>query len=279
MLAVPFWGFSQSFNGGFEQLAPNGVPMGWTIADPSGASVTKDANIGKLAAKTWVYKNYQPGIWNSNINPEVGNAAEVTGYYKYIGDKAECEKASISYILGARTAEGGIDTLAFGDAELKLNKKYDKFSIAVNATGTGIPDFVNLQFQPKGHCNIHGETNCCFLFVDDIVLGGRTSVDAVAPEETPAETPAEELSDSVLQGVAPAEEKTEEGAEILEEAIEGAENPETPVEVTEPAVEETPAEVLPEEVPVEETVPVEEESTEPVDEEWDSEEESSDGGR
>ncbi len=280
MLAVPFWGFGQGFNGGFEQLAPNGIPMGWTVADPSGAAVCKDANIGKLAAKSWVYKNYQPGIWNSNISPEVGNAAEVTGYYKYIGDKAECEKASVSYILGARTAEGGIDTLAFGDTELKLNKKYDKFSIAVSATGSGVPDFVNLQFQPNGHCNMHGETNCCFLFVDDIVLGGRTSTEEVVPEEAPAETPAEELSDSVLQGVAPAEEKTPEGTEILEEAIDEAENPESPAEVIEePAVEETPAEVLPEEVPAEEPLPVEEESTEPVDEEWDSEEESSDGGR
>ncbi len=281
LLGLPFLGLSQGFNGGFEQLGANGIPLGWTVADPSGASTTKEANIGKLAAKSWVYKNYESGVWNSNISPEEGNAAELTGYYKYVGEKSECEKATVSYILGAKTAEGGIDTLAFGDTELKLNKKFDKFSIAVSATGTGVPDFVNIQFKPRGHCNMHGETNCCFLFVDDIVLGGRTSTDEVIPEEAPVEeAPAEELSDSVLQGVAPAETVTPEATEVLEEAIDKAADP----EITEPAEGEMLEENLPDETPaIEETpieeIPAEEESTEPVDEEWDSEEESSDGGR
>lgn len=276
LLGLPVLGLSQGFNGGFEQLGANGIPVGWTVADPSGASTTKEANIGKLAAKSWVYKNYESGVWNSNISPEEGNAAEITGYYRYLGEKSECEKASVSYLLGAKTAEGGIDTLAFGDTELKLTKKYDKFSIGVSATSSGVPDFVNIQFKPRGHCNMHGETNCCFLFVDDIVLGGRTSTEEVIPEEVPAE----EVSDSVLQGVAPAEEIVPEATEVLEEAIDKAADP----EITEPAEVETPEEIVPEETPViEETpteeIPAEEESTEPVDEEWDSEEESSDGGR
>jgi hypothetical protein len=289
VLGLPFWAIGQGFNGGFEELAPNGIPQGWSIADPSGAASTKDAHIGKVAAKAWICKTYLPGVWNSKIDVSQGNASEVSGYYKYLGEGSECERATVSYLLGARAADGSIDTLAFGDTELKLSNNYKKFSLSVSSVGSGTPDFVNIQFQPAGHCNIHGEENCCFLYVDDLVLAGSTSTDSQSrPEETEVakgkkgkKGEIEEEDGGGMDSVAtPFENKVqaeEEPAEVKAE--------ETPEEAPEEATEETAVEEGNEGDPAEKTaeeetvVPAEEESTEPVDEEWNSEEESSDGGK
>jgi hypothetical protein len=292
VLGLPFWAIGQGFNGGFEDLAPNGIPQGWSIADPSGASSTKDAHIGKVAAKAWVCKTYLPGVWNSKIDVSQGNASEVTGYYKYLGEGSECERASVSYLLGARAEDGSIDTLAYGDTELKLSNSYKKFSLSVSSMGSGTPDFVNIQFQPAGHCNIHGEENCCFLYVDDVVLAGSTSIkSASSPEETEVakgkkgkKGEMEEEDGGGMDSVAtPFENKVQAEEEAVE--VKADETPEEPAEeateeATEEAVSEEGTEGDPAEKTAEETeVPVEEEGSEPVDEEWNSEEESSDGGR
>jgi hypothetical protein len=268
-LALPFAAWGQSFNGTFEALQPSGIPTGWSSADPGGAAVTPEAHLGKRAIKAWVFKNYEPGSWISNTSAADGNAAEVTGYYKYLGDKKECEKASVSYILGAKGANAGIDTMAFGQVELKLSKEYTKFQLNVSAMGTGTPDFMSIQIKPSGHCNIHGATNCCFLYVDDIILAGTTSIAEPAMEEEPR--PAEEVTDSVAPAPQPEEtqppatEPTDDG--IAPEPTEM--EPTTPAETPKEAVEETP----------EEPTPAEEESTEPIEEGWDKGEESNDGGQ
>jgi hypothetical protein len=287
VVGLPCFAWAQgSVNGGFEDLAPNGIPNGWSIADPSGASTTKDAHLGKVAAKAWIAKTYQPGVWNSKIDVSEGNASQVSGYYKYLGEHSECDKATVSYLLGARSEDGAIDTIAFGDTELKLSKDYRKFDLSVSSVGNGSPDFVNIQFQPAGHCNIHGETNCCFLFVDDIVLAGSNSVNS-EPVSEEVETKGKKGKKGEMEvedgGGAPdslANLENKGHGEIIPEKE--ADKIETPAE--ESVKEEAPAkeaEVVKEETPseeaTEEAIPVEE-GAEPVDEEWDTEEESSDGG-
>jgi hypothetical protein len=267
-LALPISAWSQSFNGTFEALQPNGVPMGWSLADPGGSAVTSDAHLGKRAAKAWVHDAYRPGVWISNSSAADGNAAQVTGYYKYVGDKKRCEKATVSYILGAKGAEGGIDTMAYGITELKLEKSYTKFSLNVSAMGTGTPDFVSIQMSPKGHCDVHGEENCCFLYVDDIILAGTTTL-----EEAPIlQEVIEEVIDSVQN--APEIDEPEPTPPPAEEAApepKVEETPAAPVENENPNPEATPEE--------EEPAPAEdEETTEPVEEGWDKGEESLDGG-
>lgn len=277
VLGLPLFTCAQGFNGGFESLAPNGIPNGWSIADPSGAATTKDAHLGKVAAKAWVANNYKAGIWTSKSDPSEGNASEVSGYYKYLGERAECNRATVSYLLGARNPDGNIDTLAYGDTELKLSKDYRKFSLSISSQRGGTPEFASVQFQPSGHCNEHGASNCCFLFVDDIVLAGRTSLQSEPTDPEPAEeTPAHgtEMEEEDAGGIPT--------TPVLENKG-GTETEEVPVEEEAPVEEASPAEetATPEEeaVPVEEeVVPVEEEPSESVDEEWNSEE-ASDGGK
>jgi hypothetical protein len=288
VLAMPIGAFCQTFNGNFETLQPNGLPLGWSIADASGAATTSDAHLGKKAVKAWVYKNYESGRWIGSTTAAAGNASQISGYYKYLGDKKECTKATVSYLLGAKSAQGGIDTLAYGDVELKLNKEYSKFDFDVAAKGSGTPEFMNIQLKPAGHCDIHGATNCCFLFVDDVILAGSTQLPT--PEEVPADevAPAEEASPA--EETAPMEEvvPTEETAPIEEAMpteegtpIDGGENESgftredsiksgAIMKRTGADKETSPAE--------EEEVPAEEESTEPIDEGWKSEEESADDG-
>jgi hypothetical protein len=282
LIGLPFWAISQGINGGFETISPNGIPSGWSIADPSGAATTKDAHIGKVAAKAWVYKNYESGIWSNRLDPSQGNASEVTGYYKYEGDKSECDRATVSYLLGARNAEGQIDTLAWGSTELKVSKDYRKFSLSVSSTGSGTPEFAHIQIQPNGHCNIHGETNCCFLFVDDVILAGSTSVkSAPDPEPMIEEEPEERNPDPVLEEESESQDTMApimEGKGALPSEVEEGNAREDAVPADEEGKEEAPVEK--EAVPAdEETAIPETENNEPVDEDWDSEEESSDGGR
>ena len=265
---MPFFGFAQAFNGNFEALQPNGLPTGWSISDPSGAATSTESHLGKRAIKAWVYKNYESGAWISTSSLADANASQVSGYYKYIGDKNECDKATVSYLLGAKSATGGIDTLAYGDTELKLSKEFKKFDLSVAAIGAGSPEFMTMRIEPSGHCNIHGASNCCFLFVDDIILAGSTTLPSPAemqPEETPQpeeEAPAEE------QPAATEEPAIEEAAPAVEEAA-PAENTEDPAVAPETPVDDGNVEP---EAPAE--VPAEEESSEPVEEGWDSGEES-----
>ena len=292
LYVVPFCVFGQGINGGFEHLAPNGLPIGWTVADPGGAAISKDAYLGKVAAKAWVYKNYEPGTWNHKLDLAEGNASEVSGYYKYIGSRSECENATVSYLMGMKTAEGKIDTIAYGGTELKLEKDYTKFALSITSTGSGTPDFINLQIQPSGHCNIHGETNCCFLFVDDIVLGGRVEpTESAGPVENEGNEGTKEKKSKKGKKKEAEMEAADSTAGAATPIIENKVGEPTPTTPAEPVKEEAPVEkVAPQATPVEEkateeaapeeeAVPEEEESTEPVDEEWDSEEESSDGGR
>ncbi|MFN8393677.1 MAG: hypothetical protein U0176_03285 [Bacteroidia bacterium] len=285
VLGLPVLGLAQGgINGGFEDLHPNGTPIGWNPADGGGASTSKDAHLGKVAAKTWIQRYYDAGVWKGNLSVDQGNANQVSGYYKYLGDKTECDKGVVTYLMGARSEAGMIDTIAYGMTELKLSKEYKLFNLSVSAVGSGTPDFVNIQFMPAGRCNEHGESNCCFLFVDDVVLSGTAGIKQPAPEE-PIKASEEILEEEEAapvtpigenKGIAPVEETPEEEAQPEEAPVEEA----VPAEETQPEengsnVKEEPAE----EQPVEEVVPAEEESTVPVDEEWDSEEESSDGGR
>jgi hypothetical protein len=297
VMGLPFWAMGQTFNGGFENLAPNGIPMGWSIADPSGAATTKDAHIGKVAAKAWICKTYLPGTWNSKIDVSQGNAREVTGYYKYLGEGSECDKATVRYILGARSEDGAIDTLAYGDTELKLSNNYKKFALSVSSTGSGTPDFVNIQFQPAGHCNIHGAENCCFLYVDDVVLAGSTSIRS-SPDPEEASDPEEATEAKGKKGKkGEIEEEDGGGMDSIPSPLENKVQPEETAEEVEAEVEEPAEEAIEVEEATEEgtegtegdpaektageagETPVEEEGSEPVDEEWNSEEESSDGGR
>lgn len=277
-LALPIAGLAQSFSGNFEHLQPNGIPTQWSIADASGAATSTDAHLGKHAAKAWVYRGYASGVWTSRTDAENNNAATVTGYYKYLGEKNECERANVSYIMAVKDAEGGIDTLAFGDTELKLSKSYRKFSLDVEATGSGTPEFMSIQIRPAGHCNPHGADNCCFLFVDDIVLEGSTDLSQPA-EEAPAgegkkrgrgkEAPVEEVETpptSIENKGTPTEDAP---APEEEEAAEEA----APAKVATPAKAEPAAEEGAKEAPAEEEGP-----DDTVEEGWNSEE-SSDGGR
>lgn len=283
-LGFPVLGLAQqSINGGFEELQPNGLPMGWSMADGGGASTTKDAHLGNVAAKVWIQRYYDPGQWNGKLSVEQGNASQVTGYYKYVGDKAECDKAVVSYLMGARSEAGTIDTIAYSMTELKLSKEYRRFDLSVSGGGRGIPDFVNIQFMPQGRCNEHGESNCCFLFVDDVVLGGSAGIRQPEPEPVKEQPMDEEGNEAVKtpvgenKGMTPEETQPEENTEPAEEEAQPAEKENTEVQPEEGSGD---AETQPaEEQPVEEVVPAEEEGTAPVDEEWDSEEESSDGGR
>lgn len=289
VLALPLLGISQAFNGNFETLQPSGIPTGWSIEDAGGAAVSTDAHLGKRAIKAWIFKNYESGTWVSRSGTEDGNASEVSGYYKYLGDKKECDKASVSYLLAAKSAEGGIDTMAFGDAELKLAKDFEKFSFSISATGGGEPEFMSMQIKPRGHCNMHGEANCCFLVVDDIILAGSTTLTTPAPQEEEKSKRKKGKSD---------EESLEENEVdtipvIRENKGEPQEQPIQPADEATDTEEETPAEevpspersgatdpeeVSPGEAQPEET-PIEEGSTEqPVEEGWESEEESSDDG-
>ena len=152
-LACPFWALGQAFNGTFEPLQPNGIPTGWSIAQGGGSATTLESHLGKRAAKAWVHEGYQAGIWLSNTSGNEGNAAELTGYYKYLGDKKQCEKASMTYLLGAKAVDGRIDTMAWGETELKLNKDFEKFLVPISAMGSGEPDFMSIQFKPSGHCH------------------------------------------------------------------------------------------------------------------------------
>ncbi len=286
---LPIIGFAQSFNGNFETLQPNGIPIGWSVADQGAAAVTSDAHLGKKAIKAWVHNSYLAGVWHSNSGLEDANASEVSGYYKYLGDKKECDKASVSYLLGAKSPTGKIDTIAYGGTELKLVKDFEKFSFSVSATGGGEPQFMSIQVKPSGHCNPHGESNCCFLFVDDIILAGSTKLTAPAPEEAPAaeekgkrkkgkseEAPADSIAPTP-DAEAPKRVGNDVPAEqpATENATEGDPSTEDPAKAEDPNGE---PEAQPEEVPAVEEAPAEEESTEPVEEGWDSEEESTDDG-
>lgn len=286
VLGLPVLGAAQGgINGGFEDLHPNGTPIGWTPADGGGASTTKDAHLGKVAAKTWIQRYYDAGAWNGNLSVDQGNANQVTGYYKYLGEKTECDKAKVTYIMGARSEAGMIDTIAYGMTELKLSKEYKRFDLSVSGVGSGTPDFVSIQFMPAGHCNEHGESNCCFLLVDDVILSGTAGIKQAEPEPEPdgKEVLEEEGNEAVPvspmgenKGLTPVEETPEEEAQPEEEPVEEEAMPaeEQPEEHGSEATEEPEVEQ-----PEEEAVPADEESTVPVDEEWDSEEESSDGGR
>jgi hypothetical protein len=289
VISLPIAGFAQTFNGNFETLEPNGIPTAWKIADPSGAATSSDGYLGKHCAKAWVYKNFESGIWSSNSSLTDANASEVTGYYKYLGEKSECDKATVSYLLGAKSATGAVDTLAFGATELKLSKEYRKFELSVDAVNSGQPSFMTMQIMPAGHCNEHGQTNCCFLYVDDIIRAGATTVaptapvqedkgdidaagDAAGTEEVPTEKgrKSKKQKEEVPTSTEEAGSETEKTAAPVEEA---------PVEEAVPAKEgkggatdapvETPAE--------EESESSDEGEAEPL-EGWESEESSSDGG-
>ncbi len=291
VLAMPMGAICQTFNGNFETLQPNGLPVGWSIADASGAASTSDAHLGKKAVKAWVYKNYESGRWIGSTAAAFGNASQVSGYYKYLGDKKECTKATVSYLLGSKSANGGIDTLAYGDVELKLNKEYSKFDFDVAAKGSRTPEFMNIQLKPAGHCDIHGATNCCFLFVDDLILAGSTQMpvhedaptEEIAPtdEAAPAEevapadeaTPAEE--EAPAEESAPAEEGNPTGGGETESGFTREDSLKSGAIMKGTKIDDTDG-VAPTEVPQE--IPVEEESTEPIDEGWKSEEESADDG-
>ncbi len=272
VFSLPILGFSQAFNGTFEALQPNGIPSGWSISDPSGAAISTESHLGKRSVKAWVYKNYEAGAWISTSSLADANASQVTGYYKYTGDKNECDKAKVSYLLGAKSETGGIDTLAFGDTELKLSKEFKKFDLSVAAVGSGEPEFMTMRIEPSGHCNIHGASNCCFLYVDDIILAGTTTLPSPAetmPEPTPEIEEAAPAEDQPV--IAP--EETEDDGEPVENTVAPTENTVAPTENLKTPADNTEVEPEPTEAPAEE------ESTEPIEEGWDSKEESAtDGG-
>jgi hypothetical protein len=181
-------------------LEPDGTPVGWSTPESSGATMSTESHDGKRAAKTWIYSYYEPGSWISFV--EVGQNAEgepttapnqLSGFYMYDGEKAECEKGTISLMIGRRTGEGMLDTISFGATELKLTKQYKPFELSIkDAGGEGAPEFFSIHFYSAGRCNTHGGSNCCFLYVDDIKLGHEQ---AVIPAEKPEKEPKKKKGD------------------------------------------------------------------------------------
>ncbi|MEM7037625.1 MAG: hypothetical protein AAF570_11650 [Bacteroidota bacterium] len=96
---------------------------------------------------------------------------QLTGFYKYEGERQECKKAWVEVKVGTPT-DNGFDVVASGRTELKLSKKYQPFSVNIGSVGGGSPDRVIVSFSPEGACHRLGEANCCFLYIDELALDG-----------------------------------------------------------------------------------------------------------
>jgi hypothetical protein len=184
---------AQVFNGGFEQGFSDGTTLGWSTPDPSGANVCSDAIFGTKAAKAWVFSYYNRGSWISltpidALVPSSGGApvipTKIGGYYKYLGEPEECDWADISVVIGKRGEDNTFDTLASGQAELKLSARYRYFEFPIIGEPGDQADVLSVQFSPAGRCNNHGGSNCCFLYMDELkLMPSPEDYEEVAPIE------------------------------------------------------------------------------------------------
>ncbi|MEM0999340.1 MAG: hypothetical protein AAGN35_19945 [Bacteroidota bacterium] len=203
LLALPLIVPAQGLNGGFEAIHENGNPAGWSKTLTSAASLTADAYSGNKAAKAWVYEYYQSGGWVSITNRLAASAdnsssklpTQLSGVYKYEGRKQECDPALVQVLATRRNANGGFDTLASGQVELKLSKDYRTFSLPVSQTGRGpAPEFLSVKIEARGHCDWLRGSNCCFLFADDLQFDEAYSAGVPVADNPPATVAAEEKS-------------------------------------------------------------------------------------
>lgn len=171
LTSLPLGLFAQGLNGGFEVVHAGGIPAGWARTMENGSSLTADSYAGAKAAKAWVSEYYKSGGWVSTSKPPAaaGLPTGLTGVYKYEGKKKECDPATVSVTATRRGVEGKIDTLARGETELFLSKKYRSFSLDVNAlSGAANAEFLSVRFEANGRCNWHIGERCCYLFTDDL---------------------------------------------------------------------------------------------------------------
>jgi hypothetical protein len=171
LTCLPLGMFAQGLNGGFEVVHAGGIPAGWARTMDNGSSLTEDAFSGAKAAKAWVSEYYKSGGWISTSKPPsaAGLPIGLSGVYKYEGRKKECDPATVNIVATRRSTEGRIDTLAQGETELFLSKKYRTFSLDVQAlSGAADAEFLSVRFEANGRCDWHIGERCCYLFADDL---------------------------------------------------------------------------------------------------------------
>jgi hypothetical protein len=163
--------FAQGLNGGFEAVHAGGIPAGWARILSGGASLTTDAFEGEKAAKAWVMEYYRSGGWISTSKPPAaaGLPTGLTGVYKYVGKPKECDPGKVSVYATRRGPGGTMDTLARGETELLLSKKYRNFELSVaTPSGGQAAEFLSVRIEAQGRCDWHIGEECCFLFVDGL---------------------------------------------------------------------------------------------------------------
>ncbi len=195
-LFVPFASQAQVVNGNFEDLNDT-LPTNWYMGDFGSGLKTSYVQTGTYALAVWNWYYYAKGFvvngdkdalqfgqMQGSGTPTTEKALRLTGYYYYdtTGKGTNIDTALITVAYRKWDSTNLVyDTVALGVKHLLATTGGAPiaFSVPIVDLAPGIePDTVLIYIQSSldGFCDVSGNGNCLYLYVDDLKLETTTGI-------------------------------------------------------------------------------------------------------